>query len=499
MTQTKKAILALLTILPLACAAAAPEGSAPPYPVPLSDYPAVSESLWQTLRERAAQAPFNIVAAAIFGLALLNTFTYRFFSRAGDILHKRAAELEESDAPNKIIKGRTCYFFAKFFHLGGEIEIIFGLWLLPLFIGFWLAYGWEGLTSYLDDLVFAQRKYVEPAFVIVVMCIAATRPVIQFASDCVRAVASVFGGGAAAWWISILCIGPLLGSFITEPAAITICAILLVKNFYAYNPSPRFKYATLGLLLVAVSAGGTLSHFSAPPVLMVAAAWEWDFLFMLSNFGWKAALGIVASVLFYYFIFRGQFRKINAAKSAHEQKSEERVPLWIVLAHLYFLFFVVVSLHHPALFFFTFMFFIAFVESTHAYQYKMRLGVPIKVGLFLAALVTHGSLQAWWIEPLLLKFSEGELFACSIVLTAFNDNAAITYLASLVPNFSDSMKYFVMSGAIAGGGLTVIANAPNPAGIAVLGPYFKGGVSPVLLFLSAFIPTAILSAAFLLL
>ena len=49
------------------------------------------------------------------------------------------------------------------------------------------------------------------------------------------------------------------------------------------------------------------------------------------------------------------------------------------------------------------------------------------------------------------------------ILTAFNDNAAITYLASLVPGFSDALKYVVMAGAVTGGGLTVIANSPNPS------------------------------------
>ena len=57
-------------------------------------------------------------------------------------------------------------------------------------------------------------------------------------------------------------------------------------------------------------------------------------------------------------------------------------------------------------------------------------------------------------------------------LTAFNDNAAITYLASLVPGFSDALKYVVMAGAVTGGGLTVIANSPNPAGQSILASRF---------------------------
>lgn len=467
------------------------------YPLPLTDYPPMQKSLFDTLWERAAIAPFNLFAAGIFLCALINTFSYRFFLGIGDKFSKKSEEYEKIDCPNCTVKSRTCHFFAEFFHLGGEVEIIFGLWLLPLFIGFWLVYGWSGLTGYLDNLVFVERKYVEPIFVVVVMCVAGTRPVIQFASDCVKMFASLFGGGIGAWWISILCAGPLLGSFITEPAAITICAMLLVKNFYDYKPSIKFKYATLGLLLAAISAGGTLTHFSAPPVLMVASSWGWDFPFMLMNFGWKAAVGIVASAIFYFIIFRPELSKMSENFANNKPKEDERIPIWIVLVHLYFLFFVVVSLHHPALFFLTFLLFLAFVESTKAYQFKMRLEVPIKVGLFLAALVTHGSLQAWWIEPLMMHFDNTQLFACSIILTAFNDNAAITYLASLVPNFSDAMKYSVVAGAVAGGGLTVIANAPNPAGLAVLRNHFPSGISPLSLFLSALPPTIIISLAFL--
>jgi hypothetical protein len=49
-------------------------------------------------------------------------------------------------------------------------------------------------------------------------------------------------------------------------------------------------------------------------------------------------------------------------------------------------------------------------------------------------------------------------------LTAITDNAALTYLGSLVEGVSDQLKYALVAGAVSGGGLTVIANAPNPAG-----------------------------------
>ena len=86
------------------------------------------------------------------------------------------------------------------------------------------------------------------------------------------------------------------------------------------------------------------------------------------------------------------------------------------------------------------------------------------------------------------------------LLTALNDNAAITYLASLVPGFSDELKYAVVAGAVTGGGLTVIANAPNPGGESILVSRFGDeGISALRLFLWALIPTVIRGAAFMLL
>jgi Na+/H+ antiporter NhaD/arsenite permease-like protein len=83
------------------------------------------------------------------------------------------------------------------------------------------------------------------------------------------------------------------------------------------------------------------------------------------------------------------------------------------------------------------------------------------------------------------------------ILTAFNDNAAITFLSTLVPGFTDSLKYAVVAGAVAGGGLTVIANAPNPAGQSILKKYFENGVSPAGLLKAAIVPTAIVWLVFL--
>jgi hypothetical protein len=125
------------------------------------------------------------------------------------------------------------------------------------------------------------------------------------------------------------------------------------------------------------------------------------------------------------------------------------------------------------------------------YQADQSLRTPLLVGFFLAGLVIHGGLQGWWIAPVIASLTETPLFLGATLLTAFNDNALITYLATLVPNLSDSSRVAVVAGAVTGGGLTVIANAPNPAGQALLGRFFGGAILPIWLAASAIVPTLI--------
>ena len=70
-------------------------------------------------------------------------------------------------------------------------------------------------------------------------------------------------------------------------------------------------------------------------------------------------------------------------------------------------------------------------------------------------------------------------------------------LASLIVGISDEAKYSLVAGAVAGGGLTVIANAPNPAGVAILRPKFEdGAIHPLGLLVAALPPTAVAALAF---
>jgi hypothetical protein len=288
----------------------------------------------------------------------------------------------------------------------------------------------------------------------------------------------------------------------------TISALLLARQFYDLDPSPRLKYATLGLLFVNVSIGGTLTHFAAPPVLMVARVWEWDTPFMLGHFGWRSAVAIIASTLLYYVFFRGELVTLarkhpvpdvdepDTGANEVAPASPLPVPLWLVAIHVAFMVWTVVNAHYTALFIGSFLIFLGFARATAAYQGRVDLRGPLLVGFFLAGLVIHGGLQAWWIAPVLASLSEEPLFLGATMLTAFNDNALITYLATLVPDFSEPMKIAVVEGAVTGGGLTIIANAPNPAGQAILGRFFGGAVLPIYLFAGALVPTLLAIVVF---
>ncbi len=468
-------------------------------PLPLTAYPPAQDNIFSTLADRIDVDPFNAVATTIFFLAILHTFATAHFTRwAHQLQHVHDERLRaQGREPRPRIAAEVMHFL-------GEVEVVFGLWAVVLLIAITTGEGWAAATHYVNDTV----DYTEPLFVVVIMALASTRPIIIFAERALRRVASLGQETPAAWWLSILTIAPILGSFVTEPAAMTIAAVLLARQFYDLQPSQRLKYATLGLLFVNVSIGGTLTHFAAPPVLMVARVWEWTTPFMLSHFGWRAVVALVLSNIVYFLIFRKELLALRHRAPVRDVFKPDPdfgaapvpglypVPVWLTLTHMSFMAWTVVNAHYPALFVGGFLIFLGFAKATAMYQSRIELKSPLLVGFFLAGLVIHGGLQGWWISPVLASLAEQPLFFGAVILTAFNDNALITFLATLVPDLSEPLRVAVVEGAVTGGGLTVIANAPNPAGQSILSRFFDGGVSPLRLLLGALLPTAMAVVAF---
>jgi hypothetical protein len=460
------------------------------FPLPLDRYTAEDGlGLTDLLASRATADPLNLVAAAIFALAILHTFAAPSLMAASHRLRQRL------DAERG---GEGHSFSVELLHFLGEVEVIFGIWVLPLLVSLVAVRGARAAEQFLGGITFT-----EPLFVVVIMAIASTRPVLVLAEQALGLAARLGGGTPLAWWLSVLTFGPLLGSLITEPAAMIICAMLLARRIFDLEPTATFRYATLGLLFVDVSVGGTLTHFAAPPVLMVSGPFGWDSAFMMSHFGWKAVVGIAVANAAYALAFRKELSRLADRAVAGAQGSqpapERPVPPWVVGVHLLFLGLTVYSAHTPAVFIGAFLFFLAFQQATAPHQQTLDLRPPLLVGFFLAGLVIHGAGQSWWIAPVLGRLAELPLFFGAIGLTAFNDNAAITYLASLVPGLGTRLQEAVVAGAVVGGGLTVIANAPNPAGQSALARYFPEGVAPTGLLLGALLPTVVMATCFLLL
>ncbi|WP_438482827.1 putative Na+/H+ antiporter [Oleiharenicola lentus] len=496
-----RCLAVLLFCLAAGFAGAADSTPTEVFPRDLTTYAAAGErGVWSEIKARAAAEPFNVVATVIFVLAVLHTFAAPKIRHWGHVVEERhhAALKTRAHAISRDNDGDgrpdEVSFAGQVLHFFGEVEAVFGIWALALAGAIVAFKGMDTAIHYLGTTV----NFTEPMFVVVIMALASTRPVMRLAEQCLKAAASLGGGRPVAWWFAILTIAPLLGSFITEPAAMTIAALLLAKQFYALKPSLKLMYGTLGLLFVNISIGGTLTHFAAPPVLMVAATWGWDMAYMFTHFGWHAVSGIVISNIVYFFVFRKELLALKAGKAA-KSAGEAAIPVWVTLVHVLFLGFTVWMAHHPALFIGGFLFFLAFAQATAHHQSKIELRSPLLVGFFLAGLVVHGGLQGWWIQPVLGSLGEVPLFAGSTVLTAFNDNALITYLATLVPGFTEELKFAVVAGAVTGGGLTVIANAPNPAGQSILQKYFPEGVSPLGLLLGAVVPTLIVAFSFMVL
>jgi hypothetical protein len=410
----------------------------------------------------------EITGAALFTLAVLHTFSTRYFEH---LAHTRTAH-------------------AGVWHLLGEVEAVFGFWAFVLILFMVLAYGWGTSSRYLESL-----HFTEPMFVFVIMVIAASRPVMQLARDCVGAAGKVIPAApATAGYFLSLSLVPLLGSLITEPAAMTLAALMLRDRVFAAGVSSRLKYATLGVLFVNVSVGGTLTNFAAPPVLMVAAKWEWTTAFMLSTFGAKAVLAVLINSIAVTILFR---RELLARALDRPAQAHARVPGVLVLLNVLILAAVVFTNHLPEAFMGLFLLFLGLSEAYRRHHDRLMLREGLMVAFFLAGLVVLGGQQRWWLQDVLSRLDETTLFYGATALTAITDNAALTYLGSLVEGVSDDYKYSLVAGAVAGGGLTVIANAPNPAGFAILKDHFEDqSISALGLFAAALAPTAVVVACF---
>lgn len=423
-----------------------------------------------------ARPPFStLIATLLFAIAIAHTFV-------ANRIHAFSKRFPEDS-----IRFELCQFF-------GEVEAVFPFWGAILLLLMALTDGKEAAIHYADHLDFK-----EPIFVFVIMVTAATAPLRRFAGHCIDVIATGLSKTKllpheSAVYFASLALGPLLGSLITEPAAMTMVAWVLRERFFEKNVTRRFRYLTLAVLFVNVSIGGVLTPYAAPPVLMVADKWGWGFQEMFLLFGWKAMLAVLINAAMATLVLSNELKTLPEFSST---SPFQKPPSWVIALHLLVLAGIVWNHHYPVFFVGVFLLFLALFNITRRYHEELKLRESLLVAAFLGGLVVLGNLQEWWLSPIVQALDSARLFLGTTILTAITDNAALTYLGSQVVGLSAQSKYALMAGAIAGGGLTVIANAPNPAGYSILQKSFgEQGIGPGKLLAFALIPTGIAMACF---
>ncbi|WP_413582041.1 putative Na+/H+ antiporter [Bdellovibrio sp. HCB288] len=414
----------------------------------------------------------ELIGTIFFALAVIHTFM------VGKILHWS----------HKFPKGSMT---SGVLHLLGEIEAVFAIWASMFMVVYIAMEGWTPAITYQNSL-----DFTEPFFIFAIMVVCSTRPILTIARQAILELSTwiqkILKTPAVTTDLAVvLILGPLAGSFITEPAAMTVTAFML--NAMLQKESSKLIYALIAVLFVNVSIGGALTPFAAPPILMVASKWGWDFNYVFTHLGWKSAIAVVINAIGLVLIFKNDFKANCITLRDVENRmagGQKSIPWQVTLIHLAFLAGIVVTGHHRNAFLGIFLLFLGVAAVTTRYQDSLRLKESLLVSLFLGGIIQFGAFQKWWLAPLLGRMNDIVLFKGATLLTAITDNAALTYLGSQV-DLSDASKYALVAGALAGGGLTIIANAPNAAGYSVLSHKFPGGIKPLNLLIAALAPTAV--------
>jgi hypothetical protein len=226
---------------------------------------------------------------------------------------------------------------------------------------------------------------------------------------------------------------------------------------------------------------------------MVARTFDWDTAHVFATLGWKAAVAVALNA-----VAVGLFvlRDLRPPCAGDRSDGGPAAPWWLTVVHAGLIGLVVCWAHHPKLVLGVLVLFIGVATVTRRYHDPLHLRHGLMVGGFLSGLVVLGSHSGWWIGAAVTALDETGLYFAATAMTAITDNAALTYLGTQVP-LTDGMRYALVAGSVTGGGLTVIANAPNPAGAAILQPTFNSHrISPLYLLLGASGPTIVVIVCF---
>ena len=200
-------LLAAVIILPHELCAASTSLIAPEFVTETAKFPALEkerllEGLGPKLAFRAGQQPFLLAATIIFVLAILHTFVAVPITKyAHKIQHHHDDEVRRERAARgeKTQDVHMVSFKATILHFFGEVEAIFGIWVLVLLGAMFYFYDLTTVKSYIMGV-----NFTEPLFVVIIMALASTRPILRFAESCLSLFARIGKYTPAAWWLSLM-------------------------------------------------------------------------------------------------------------------------------------------------------------------------------------------------------------------------------------------------------------------------------------------------------
>ncbi|AAP05554.1 putative Na+/H+ antiporter [Chlamydia caviae] len=417
-------------------------------------------------------------AALLFFFSILHTFlTPWLFGRCQLYQHKKMVFPE---------RWKKYLWLSEFYRLISRVELVFVLWAAPLFLWFLYSEGYRVTMSY-----FNSRNYVFSLFIVIMLILLESRPIVYF-SECIFSnIAKIGRQSPRCWWWTLMIAAPLSGALLKETGAMIIAATLLVRNFYKFSPSPRFAYATMGLLFSNISIGGLTSALSSRALFIILPSVKWNNSFILKYFCWKSIIAILLSTTIYYLIFRKEFNNFPKVV-INPSMMNERVPKWIIFVHIILVGSVILARSVPLLMAAIFLFYLGFQKFTIFYQHSINISKVCFVGLFYAGLVIFGELQEWWVLELMHRMSDFGYIITSYTLSIFLDNALVNYLVHNLPVATDCFLYLVIAGCMSAGGLTIVSNMPNIVGYLILRPSFpSSSLSLGWLFLFALGPSII--------
>ncbi|MEE1265105.1 MAG: putative Na+/H+ antiporter, partial [Akkermansia sp.] len=153
------------------------------FPIPLQIYAKGEEGmgLWDKLVHRVKVDNFNLAATIIFLLAILHTFMAPMFQKWAHHMEK-AHKQKLRDAKFRILhpeQRMPVSFGSTLCHFLGEVEVVFGLWIIPFAFVCQHYYSMDDFLRYIDH----DTSFTEPLFVAVIMVIASSRPIYRLAEN----------------------------------------------------------------------------------------------------------------------------------------------------------------------------------------------------------------------------------------------------------------------------------------------------------------------------